>query len=285
MKAMTDSKSEFDLDFLCRAWDRQSYDSSAALIRWNQEAARFGAMKQPTLQSSLCLKMLQQEGLLEGGGRGLDVGCGGGQYSLALEKFGFSMHGTDFSPNMIGEAEKNNEACASHCTFSVDDWHSLDLREKGWEKAFDLVMAHMTPAILNADCFLRLIGASRKAVFLQKPTRRSSELQTEINKLLNIHADRSHLDDSFAQAFSIAWLKGFSPKTGYEEAVWEAEMSIPEAVRFYSSRLKDYYSLQPGDPEKIETYLREKFPDGTVKDVTHTHLAALLFRVDQEDIR
>ena len=275
---------DFDLKSICGAWEHSSYDEAAALIRWNQEAARFGAMAQPTLSSSLCLQMLQEAGILESGGTGLDVGCGGGQYSFALEKFGFSMHGTDFSPNMITEAEKHRDACGSRCSFSVDNWHSLDLREKGWENKFDLVLAHMTPAILNADCFLKLIHASRRAVFLQKPTRRFSALQQEIDGLLGAVPPQSNLDGSFAQAFSIAWLLGCSPRTGYRDATWTAEMEIDQAVAFYRSRMDGYFTMGHRQEQELQNFLRQRFPEGKVTDVTHTHLAALLFMVTPGNI-
>ena len=274
---MTDSMSDFNLKSICRAWDQSSYDEAAALIRWNQEAARFGAMAQPTLSSSLCLRMLQEAGILESGGTGLDVGCGCGQYSFALERFGFSMHGTDFSPNMIAEAEKHRNACGSRCSFTVDNWHSLDLREKNWENRFDLVLAHMTPAILNADCFLKLIHASRGAVLLQKPTRRFSALQQEIDGLLGAVPPQSNLDGSFAQAFSIAWLLGYSPRTGYRDTTWTAEMDIDQAITFYRSRMDGYFTMEARHKQMLRRFLADRFPDGRVTDVTHTHLAVLLF--------
>ena len=145
---------------------------------------------------------------------------------------------------------------------------------------FDLVLAHMTPAILNADCFLRMIHASRGAVFLQKPTRRQSPLLEDLKQLLGIAPGET--DPSFAQAFSIAWLLGYSPETRYKEAVWESQMDLEEAENFFSSRLSSYREITPEDRGKIRSFLAARFPDGRVVDETHTHLAALLFRVDQE---
>ena len=277
MRAMTDSMCDFDLKTVCAAWTRDGYDEAAALVRWNQEASHFGAMAPPALSSSLCLQMLQEAGILEAGGTGLDVGCGGGQYSFALEQFGYCMHGTDFSPNMIAEAEKRRAALGSRCSFSVDNWHSLDLKEKGWEERFDLVLAHMTPAIADADCFLKLIRASRGAVFLQKPTRCFSALQQQIHGLLGAAPPQSNLDGSFAQAFSIAWLLGCSPRTGYRDTTWTAEMEIDQAVAFYRSRMERYFTMEPQHEQQLRTFLMERFPEGTVTDVTHVHLAAVLF--------
>ena len=259
---------DFTLEEICASWDRRSYDNAKALIRWSSDAARYGAKELPAMETSLCLQMVS--GL--GGGTGLDVGCGGGQYSIALEKLGYAMHGTDFSPDMIAQAEKNREAAGSRALFSVEDWHTVDLRQRGWEGRFDLVLAHMTPAVISGKTFLKLIRASRGWVFLQKPVRRHSSLQDALCEHLGLDPESVREDRTFAQAFSMAWLLGYSPRTAFRNTVWHSELPIAEAAAAYQSRLG-------GQQEDIEEFFRMRFPQGTVIDTTDTQLAAMLFHI------
>lgn len=64
------------------------------------------------------------------GGRILDLGCGCGHASLALAQLGFQLHGIDFSPGMIDQAQRNAQegALSATCRFEVRDVLDPELR-------------------------------------------------------------------------------------------------------------------------------------------------------------
>lgn len=260
-------------------WSSEGCNDAEALIRWNKDAPRFGAMALPAQDSSMAMRIMYREKMIVPGTTGLDVGCGGGRFSLALQKCGMQMHGTDFAPAMIEAAERSRDELGVGTTFSVDNWHTLRLEDKGWEHRFDLVMAHMTPAVIDAKTYLKLIAACRGWVLMLKPTRWHSPLMDELRGILPPTHGENALDDAFCDAFSLAWLEGFSPRTEYDHSVWQSDQTVDEAVRSYVSRLPRSLGADPAAGEKVRAFLQERFPDGNVRDEVHTQIAAIWFHV------
>ena len=130
-------------------WSPGMKDPQAAIDWWNSKAGAFASRDIPTAQSSLAIRLITEKQMLERGQSSLDVGCGGGRFSFALEQLGACVTGIDFSPRMIEECEKSRIARASSACFCVQDWQNIDLQALGWKNKFDLVLANMTPAVVD----------------------------------------------------------------------------------------------------------------------------------------
>lgn len=78
---------------------------------WDSMAERFKDFEIPTPYNDIFMKNLYLKGILENGGKALDIGCGGGKYSFAMAPYFEKVIGTDISEQMINYAEerKNDE--------------------------------------------------------------------------------------------------------------------------------------------------------------------------------
>lgn len=66
----------------------------------------------------------------------LDVGCGGGWFTVMVEKYyGIAAHGVDFNPAVVKTARQVAATAKSHATFAVHDIFS----EEGLEPHYDVV--------------------------------------------------------------------------------------------------------------------------------------------------
>lgn len=260
-------------------WKPKSGSLGSGVEMWNSRAEHFSAMELPKAENSLGMRIIQRENMVVKGSRALDVGCGGGRFSFALEKIGAEMTATDFSPQMIKNAGENGKSSGSNVNFSVDDWHTVDLKEKGWDNKFDLVLAHMTPAIESADTFMKLIEASRNWVLMVKPTRRTNLVMDELNRLVGAEQDTKSLDETVAYAFDLAWMSGFNPRFEYEEQVWESDMPLEEAITHYTLRIESLHEITNDDKAKIRNYLESMAKDGTIHETTHTTVVAMYWKV------
>ncbi|NLV86092.1 MAG: class I SAM-dependent methyltransferase [Clostridiales bacterium] len=269
-----------NIDTIKQLWVPRYNDPKASLDWWNGKAAKFSTKELPTAETSLAMKLIEQENMLCKGDKSLDVGCGCGRFSFALEALGAVPTATDFSPEMIKQAEERGLLEESRISFSVDNWHTLDLKSKGWEKEFDLVLANMTPAIASADSFLKLIEASRGWVLMVKPTRRSNAVFDELLRLVCADEDRKTLDESLAYAFDLAWMTGGQPKLEYQQQVWESKQPLEEAVSEYTNRISSQHELSAGDKEKIRGYLESIAIEGQVSETSHTNIAAMYWKVN-----
>ncbi len=67
---------------------------------------------------------------------GLDVGCGGGWFTRALQRYGYQMTGMDISPQMLDEAQKNALASGIKSEYVLGD-----IAAKKPPKRYDFVTA------------------------------------------------------------------------------------------------------------------------------------------------
>ena len=264
---------------IAAAWKADIIDEAANLSRWNNKAEHFGGLKLPTVQDNLTMRLIAENNMVNPGDRILDVGCGGGRFSFALEQLGARALGVDFSPNMIAACRKNGEALGSKATFQVCNWHTVDLESAGWAKAFDLVLANMTPAIASAETFLKLSQASRGWCLMVKPTRRTNSVLDVLHQLLDLPQESQTLDKAIVYGFDLLWLKGWHPYLDYEPQVWENQLPVEQAVQEYTSRIRSSHPLTPVQEECIRQYLEEHSVDGMVQETSHTLIAAMYWQV------
>lgn len=264
---------------ICKCWKSHIIDPCAAVEWWDGKASAFASKELPTPENSLAMRLVLENGMLKKGQKALDVGCGAGRFSFALEQLGACVTGLDFSPRMIETCEKAKMACASSASFMVCDWHDVNLKELGWNKRFDLVLANMTPAVDSADTFLKLSEASRKWCLMVKPARRKNSVLDQVTALLELPRDTNALEETLLYAFELLRLSGLKPRVEYEEQVWESTRKTEDAIREYTLRLSSSHTLSPRQKEAIAAFLRSISVDDCVKETTHTTMAAVYWQV------
>jgi len=269
-----------DIDTIRALWPKSTHNAKLGAEWWDGRAEKFSSMELPNAGSSLAMRIIEREKMAEKDCAALDVGCGGGRYAFVLEAMGANVTATDFSQEMIARARANALKRGSAVNFSVGDWHTLDLRECGWNKKFDLVLANMTPAVCSVDTFLKLSEASRGWVLMVKPTRQTNSVLDALNKLIGAEGNRKELDETLICAFSLAWLSGGCPRVEYDKETWENDIPLDTAVRDYSLRIASSNGLAGEEKCKIEEYLKKTAVDGIIHETVHTTLAALYWRVD-----
>lgn len=103
-------------------WYATAFDGASAEMAWTE---RTGS------EVDRALKILRPQG----GERILDLACGSGRHSLELVRRGFSVVGSDISPELIEIARRDAEQEGLEATFLEGD-----LRELDFEDEFDFVL-------------------------------------------------------------------------------------------------------------------------------------------------
>lgn len=259
-------------------WEQQYTDKKSSVEWWDSLASDFAEHTLPTAESSLTMRLIEREGMVTRNCHILDVGCGAGRFSVALAKLGANVCGTDISPKMIGYAQ---EAAAGigNISFSLDDWHLLDLKTKGWDKRFNLVLANMTPAVASADTFTKLTEASKDWCLLVKPCRRINSVLDPLNEITGAPRDTKVLDETIAFAFELLWQAGYNPKLDYEPRVWHSKKPLEQAIFQYTKRIESFQALDDNRRQAIRDYLTSLAKDGMVAEETLTTIVAMYWRV------
>lgn len=259
-------------------WKNPKTDKNAGVAWWDSMAKDFSGHEQVDSNNSLTMRILEREGIITKNCSILDVGCGTGRYSIALEKLGAKVCGIDFSPRMI-EFAQAAAGTNRNLSFFVDDWHTLDLKDKGWDKTFDLVLANMTPAITSAETFEKLSAASKKWCVFAKPSRRSNSILDQLVELVNAPKDTKALDDTVTYAFSMLWQEGYCPKIEYEPEVWHSKKPLEEAIFQYTKRIESGHVINEGQRRAIREFLIGCAQEGVVEETTTTTIVAMYWRV------
>jgi SAM-dependent methyltransferase len=266
------------LDEIKNSWLPKPVDKEATLKLWEGQAKQNCYTKIPDFKTNKFLQLLVDEYMLSSHLDVLDVGCGAGAYSIALAPYVHSITGIDLSEGMIQngkELSKNIE----NLTLEVGDWHTLSLKEKGWEKKFDLVFAHMSPAIGDIFSLEKLLHASKKYCVVTKPTRRTDSVLDVVKEMVGLKETRTDLDSDIRKIFNYTWLIGLQPKLMYEPQEWLAVRTIDEAFTHYTSRIGQFMELSQTQNDEIYHYLTNISKDGKVEEVIKSLTVTIYWEV------
>ena len=256
-------------------WKNECKDKKAAVDMWDSMAGQFKNYEIPG-KESLLIKIIERENMIHPDSRILDVGCGTGRYSAALSKKALSITGIDLSPKMIEFGNENiKKLNIKNVDLICSDWNEFDIIKNGFNNSFDLVFAHMTPAVAEARTFEKMVCCSTNYGILFKPTRRTDEILDEIMKMTDINRNALGRDEGIMYAFSMLWLMGYQPKLEYEEQEWKMKKSFEEACGMYINRVKTYKNLNQDEEDNIKQFLRSKLKDGFIEEKVNTTVTVL----------
>lgn len=272
-----------DVDEIRERWTSRQTNKRASVDMWNSAAGSFGQFELPSFGDNSFLKLLDSHGMLNSAGCVLDVGCGAGKYAFAVADRCRRVVAIDLAPGMIEAAQQRRaELGVDNVGLCCADWHSLDLDRAGYRHQFDLVMAHMTPAVQDAKTFEKLSAASRRWCVLSKPIRRSDPVLATIKALVGITEKPESSDTDLLYAFGLLWQQGYLPRMEYERQSWALRKTLDEACGFYINRIKTYRDISSQDEGRVRDYLSELCDDGLVREDVETTVATLFWRVDRQ---
>ena len=198
------------------------------------------------------LKLLLKHEMLKKDSVVLDVGCGTGKYALAVSDSCKKVIGIDLSSKMIEIAKKKmNETNVTNVEFRLGDWHDIDLKQNRFDKKFDLVFAHMTPAVQSATTFQKLSDACRGWCLLSKPTRRADPVSDTVKEIVGIREKRESSDQDIIYAFELLWKQDRLPYLNYERTRWNMKKTLEEAYGLYINRVKTYRDITEEEEGRI----------------------------------
>jgi SAM-dependent methyltransferases related to tRNA (uracil-5-)-methyltransferase len=251
----------------------------AAASFWDSAAAGYENKELPSWQSNEFLRLLAAKVSFPSAKKSLDVGCGAGNYSLALAPKLKAVIGVDLSPAMIEAAQKKaKEHDIKNAEFICADWSLLDIEAIGWQHAFDIVFAHMTPAIDSAAALEKMMACSKKHCFLTKAAKRQDSVLDPLKRQLGL-APGSVFDEHIGEVFELVWRLGGCPEFFYRHDSWAVEHPLEEAFVWYRAKLKTQKKIGSGEEQVIRDYLEKIAVDGRVKEETRTMIVTMYWQV------
>jgi SAM-dependent methyltransferase len=255
-----------ELDELRKVWKTDHSNADAVSQLWNGMAPKFGKRGSITPESNTFLKLVAEKVDLTCDTALLDVGCGAGDFTLALAPNIGRGVGCDIASKMLETAREHaQQRGIQNAEFLEMDWRAADIDALGWRGAFDVVFAHMTPAVCDFETLDKLVRCTKKHCFMKKPARRTDLLLDTGMDLLGLRRRDQGSDITMEYTFSYLWKMGFEPEYHYEHSESESIDSVDAVV---DSVLR-WAALQRNTTESDEAKLREYFSaqaeDGMVR--------------------
>lgn len=270
----------YDIDFIRKNWIPSVGNKDAERSVWDDNAPNYRDRPLPTAGTDLSMRCVAEQEMLSPEAEVLDVGCGGGVYSIPLARQSKHLIGTDVAPQMLETARFNAERYGTPNTeFLLIDWHSFELPQN-WSKRFDLVFANMTPAIQSYHTLDLMNRASRKWCYLSKPVEWKNSVIYDLVEELGLWAEYRTFDEDMLFAFNALRLEGYLPYTAYCRTQWHSTLPLEQAIRDYTARIDMKTCLNEKQRSFIRDYLISIAVNGMVSKDTDVLIAAMYWRTD-----
>lgn len=254
---------------------------------WNRMADGYGRTEENETdkrkaRTAETLAFIERGGFSLKGCRVLDIGCGPGTYAFAFAEKGAQVVCLDSAEKMIDRLRAETpKFLHKRITPLCADWHTLDLKKHGFNRAFDLVFANMTPAVNGPDTFLKLMDASRQLCWFQSwAGRRENPLLEELYKKI-CKMEPSEFSGSFMIAFNLVYTLGFFPACSFRSTSWTRKTALSEAIEFYSTFFQSENDRSLVNLRKeIARLLEKRARNGYIEYTAGGHTGAMLWNIE-----
>lgn len=266
-----------NLDYIREQWQAKPGNIEYEITAWDSVAESFLFNENKDYDNNKFIKFVKANVELSADMSILDVGCGAGALSVYFAQFAGQVDGVDLSPRMV---ELGNAYAKEHgignMRLSVENWHTCDGSK--YERKYDLVFAHTTPAIIDCSTLLKMSNATKNHCFLCKHSRRTSQIFDKLCDMAGF-SDRRDNDDSIAYAFDTLWAMGYNPTVSYHHQARDSRRDLEDAKTWYISRLRALGDVSSDTEEEIIKYLTGRAEEGVIKEKMESTLVNMYWRV------
>ena len=273
-----------NLEEIKKSWHFPVLDESANVAVWDSMASHFGSRPLPQWNENPFLIELEADNIINEEMNVLDIGCGTGSYSLVLADKVKTVTGIDLSPGMIKVAKgKKISEKKDNVRFLEMDWEKINLEEVFGEEKFDLVIAHMTPAVADAGTFEKMLKCAKRYCYFVKPIKRTDSVLDVLRNIVNHNNRPESFDNAILYAFEWIWSLGLLPSLSYRDEVWDSEKELSEAIDFYTKRLLTYSQFDEEKTKEIKVYLESISENELIREVVRTKIATMKWNIKEGD--
>jgi SAM-dependent methyltransferase len=245
---------------------------------WEKMADRYPRpFEEKTLaQTKRVISIVKGKGVAFKNGSVLDIGCGTGIYALALAREAARVTGIDSSEAMIALMRKEIELYhLPNVQTIIQAWKDVNISEMGFEKAFDVVWASMTPAVQNENDFIKMEQCSKNwCVYIGWGRKRKNPL---MEAAFTSHGLNFGPPPGVAHALKLLFDAGKNPSLEYIETWWDWSGTLEEAV----DDVTGFMTMQQTavDPEKLRKIIAPYERHGKVYHKTEAEEGILTWQV------
>jgi SAM-dependent methyltransferase len=265
-------------DEIRELWRCPVTDSGASADMWDSAADAFAEQPIPGPKDPF-LKLMLDNFSFTKTTESLDIGCGCGNYTLALAGRVGRAVGIDISSKMIEYANaRAKELGVVNVTMVVADWNSMRQDDALLSGGFDLVFAHLSPAISGAETFEKMISVCRGMCFMTKPIHRKDVIRGEVWKIMGF-GDIKEADMEMAYAIELLWCQGYHPYLHYNSTKWVQRRPTADVIRYHMAQVRSFGAVSEREGAEISEYITSIAEGGYVSESISVDETTLYWRV------
>ncbi len=224
--------------------------------RWDKRAGHFDKKvdgEEGSQRVETIMDFLRAEKIFSPGMSVIDVGCGQGTITLSLAEEAAQVYALDPSTKMLEMLQEKIEERGFQHIYSIQErWQDIDLKEYGWQEAFDLAFASMSPGVNDAENLRKLMDASRKYCYLSTFAGRKDKPRDELWELITGRPfDPGDLDIIYPLNLLYTW--GYRPSVRFYRHYRSDWFPLEEAVE----NLVQYLYMATDQEEKVREMVQD----------------------------
>lgn len=218
----------------------------------------------------------------------LDIGAASGGFSVPFAERGARV--TAVEPNVpLAKLFKANTELLNREQERVSLVHEafedIDLAQKGWQQAFDLVFVSMCPVVTDWDSVERLLGCARQFCYIS--TMAGDREHSLVNEVLPLLGGQKNMNgpSDMAYLLHLLYLKGYAYESIVTREMKTVELSPDDAVIEVMEMLKHHRVEANATARKVVTdYVRSTYGDGPVTVSQGGRFGKVLIRLQDQNM-
>ncbi|OWA37675.1 SAM-dependent methyltransferase [Saccharibacillus sp. O16] len=237
-------------------------------------------------RSARIVNWLASRGVQFDGAKILDVGAASGVFTVPFAERGAQVTAFESSPPQV-ELLRTNTAPFTERPVEIvsGQFESIDVLEKGWNQAFDLVFVSMCPVVHDWDSVEHILSCARKFVYISMPVSSSeNSLVSEVTPLITGRAFEPRVTE-MAYLLHLLTLKGYAYETLVTRELKTTEHTREEAMEEVMMWLR-HHGL-PADErsrEIVKEHLNTRYPEERIQVQQGGRFGKVLIRLQDQNM-
>ena len=265
---------------------RERCGKQTEIEKWNLRASSYAEhseSEESRARRDQIMTWLENEGALQPDFRVLDIGAGPGNFAVPLSREVAEVVALEPAEEMVSILERRiGDGGSENLRVIRKTWEEVDLIAEGWQGAFDLVFASMSPGVSDPQVLEKLIAASQDFCYLSgwsggkwgKWGRAQSELWPEI-----FQEELGDYPSDILYPFGMLYALGYRPQLRFFQPRVHLEMSEEEAINGLADHFNRYVEIGPAIRKTITAYVQRNSRAGSFNQESTTCHGFMLWRV------
>jgi SAM-dependent methyltransferase len=248
---------------------RERRGEGAEVERWNARAPSYAEHSESEgsqLRRNQIFSWLEQAGALQRHHRVLDIGSGPGAFSVPMARRVAEVVAVEPARGMVDILERKLESMGLKNVRTVQKtWEEVDLVAEGWRRAFDLVVASMSPGVSSPAMLEKMVAASASFCYLSGWSGdrwgKWGQAQRELWPLI-FGEELGDYPSDILYPFGLLYSLGYRPELRFVRPQVHLEMSEEEAVEGLLDHFDRYLDVGAEVRRTVRSYVGRNSRNG-----------------------